>query len=59
MGGNGSGVLSNIEPKFHISPIDSSIYVTGAFYGTNGLNFGGTIISLTLRASGMVFIGSP
>lgn len=44
MGGNGSGVLSNIEPKFHISPVDSSIYVTGAFYGTNDLNFGGSII---------------
>lgn len=45
MGGNGSGNLANIEPKFHISPIDSSIYITGAFYGTTGLNFGGTQIA--------------
>lgn len=52
MGGTGSGVLSNIEPKFHISRVDSSIFITGAYYGTNGLNFGGTIITQDPLLSG-------
>jgi hypothetical protein len=59
MGGVGAGNLSNIEPKFHVSPLDSSIYITGAFYGTDVLRFGDEMISdmtLTSGENGMFLL---
>jgi hypothetical protein len=52
MGGVEAGNLSNIEPKFHVSPLDSSIYITGAFYGTDVLRFGDEMISNMTLTSG-------
>jgi hypothetical protein len=52
MGGVGAGNLCNIEPKFHVSPLDSSIYITGAFYGTDLLRFGDEIIANMTLTSG-------